>query len=154
MPVSSMFHTDGSFLLLSSLISSMVQYSLHSPHSSNFSIKRKKHGKCRNGREDCEDCMVTDVDKLFTVHYTQCKFATTPYSRIIAVPYHFWLIHRLNCITACHCLLRHHLHLFGYTVGRKPWNCISLGHGGGRIPGGPKGTAIDTNAGNLGKSCN
>ena len=29
-------------------------------------------GGCRNGKEQCEDCMVTDVEKLYSVHYTVC----------------------------------------------------------------------------------
>ena len=36
-----------------------------------------------------------------------------------------------------------------FTQCRKPWNCVSVGHGGGRVPGGPPGTHIDTDAGNL-----
>lgn len=32
---------------------------------------RKKVGKCRNNKEDCEDCMVTDIAKIFSIHYTQ-----------------------------------------------------------------------------------
>ena len=38
-----------------------------------------------------------------------------------------------------------------YTQCRKPWNCIGVGHEGGRVPGGPPGTHIDTDAGNLGE---
>lgn len=42
----------------------------------NFQPSRKREhvGKCRSTRPDCEDCTITDIDKIFNVHYTQCKF--------------------------------------------------------------------------------
>ena len=62
-------------------------------------------GKCRNSaKETCEDCMVTDFDKIYNVHYTLCK---------------------------------------------KPWQCMAIGHSGGRLPGGNRATAIDTDQVNL-----
>ena len=36
-----------------------------------------------------------------------------------------------------------------FTQCRKPWNCIGEGHSGGRVPGGPPATHIDTDAGDL-----
>jgi hypothetical protein len=33
-----------------------------------------KVGKCRNDRETCEDCMHTQVSKLYNIHYTQCRY--------------------------------------------------------------------------------
>ncbi|CAB9526391.1 expressed unknown protein [Seminavis robusta] len=74
-------------------------------HPPNFiSRKKRKIGRCRNNREFCEDCMITNVSSIYNVHFTQC---------------------------------------------RKPWNCIGVGHGGGRIPGQKPASAIDTNAGNF-----
>lgn len=74
-------------------------------HPPNFySRKKKKVGRCRTNRDECEDCMTTNVNLIYNVHFTQC---------------------------------------------RKPWNCIGIGHAGGRIPGGPPATAIDTDAGNF-----
>ena len=30
-------------------------------------------GKCRNGRlDDCEDCMITDIDLIYSAHYAIC----------------------------------------------------------------------------------
>jgi hypothetical protein len=43
--------------------------------------------------------------------------------------------------------------IIDHYAGRKPWNCIGVGHGGGRIPGLKPGSAIDTNAGNFGRCC-
>lgn len=33
----------------------------------------RARGRCRNGLADCEDCMITDVDKIYSVHYTMCR---------------------------------------------------------------------------------
>eukprot|EP00977_Amphora_coffeiformis_P009563 scaffold2204_cov166-Amphora_coffeaeformis.AAC.23 len=30
-------------------------------------------GKCRNNSTYCEDCMVTPMDKIYNIHYTQCR---------------------------------------------------------------------------------
>ena len=40
----------------------------------NFNERDKKtKGQCRNGRGDsCEDCMVTDVDLIYSAHYAVC----------------------------------------------------------------------------------
>eukprot|EP00560_Eucampia_antarctica_P001940 CAMPEP_0197833114 /NCGR_PEP_ID=MMETSP1437-20131217/17796_1 /TAXON_ID=49252 ORGANISM="Eucampia antarctica, Strain CCMP1452" /NCGR_SAMPLE_ID=MMETSP1437 /ASSEMBLY_ACC=CAM_ASM_001096 /LENGTH=905 /DNA_ID=CAMNT_0043436955 /DNA_START=312 /DNA_END=3029 /DNA_ORIENTATION=- len=58
-------------------------------------------GKCRNANPEdvCEDCMVTEPDKIYSVHYTMC---------------------------------------------RKPWQCLSNGYSGGKIPGGPRASAVNT----------
>jgi hypothetical protein len=40
----------------------------------NFMRKHKSVGRCRNDRAECEDCMTTDFEKIYNVHYTQCKF--------------------------------------------------------------------------------
>ena len=32
-----------------------------------------KRGKCRNDLEYCEDCMHTNVTKIFNIHFTQCR---------------------------------------------------------------------------------
>ena len=43
-------------------------------HPPNFiSRKVKKVGKCRNFKDECEDCMITDVSLIYNVHYTECK---------------------------------------------------------------------------------
>lgn len=34
---------------------------------------RKHMGKCRNNATYCEDCMVTPVDDIYNIHYTQCR---------------------------------------------------------------------------------
>ena len=41
----------------------------------NFRKRYGRKGQCRNGREDdvCEDCMVTEVDKIYSIHYTVCS---------------------------------------------------------------------------------
>jgi hypothetical protein len=31
------------------------------------------HGKCRNNEETCEDCMVTPLEQIYSIHYTQCR---------------------------------------------------------------------------------
>lgn len=30
-------------------------------------------GKCRNDRKYCEDCMTTDVSRIYNIHYNQCR---------------------------------------------------------------------------------
>jgi hypothetical protein len=40
-----------------------------SPHGAN----RFLVGKCRNNREDCEDCMVTPLQEIRSVHFTECR---------------------------------------------------------------------------------
>eukprot|EP00543_Licmophora_paradoxa_P008740 CAMPEP_0202454458 /NCGR_PEP_ID=MMETSP1360-20130828/12184_1 /ASSEMBLY_ACC=CAM_ASM_000848 /TAXON_ID=515479 /ORGANISM="Licmophora paradoxa, Strain CCMP2313" /LENGTH=303 /DNA_ID=CAMNT_0049073775 /DNA_START=62 /DNA_END=973 /DNA_ORIENTATION=+ len=39
----------------------------------NFHKNNPKVGKCRNDRDYCEDCMVTDVKKIKNVHFTECR---------------------------------------------------------------------------------
>lgn len=41
----------------------------------NFSRKYGRPGQCRNNNPEdiCEDCMVTKTDKIYSVHYTQCR---------------------------------------------------------------------------------
>ena len=40
---------------------------------SNFVARDGKRGQCRNGRiDDCEDCMITDVDLIYSAHYAMC----------------------------------------------------------------------------------
>jgi len=39
----------------------------------NFQKNRGRTGDCRNNRVYCEDCMVTDVEQIYSVHYTQCR---------------------------------------------------------------------------------
>jgi hypothetical protein len=34
---------------------------------------RKHMGKCRNNSTYCEDCMVTQLQDIYTIHYTQCR---------------------------------------------------------------------------------
>ena len=41
--------------------------------SPNFNPRYKSVGKCRNNKNECEDCMTTDFDKIYNVHYTECK---------------------------------------------------------------------------------
>lgn len=38
-----------------------------------FRSNHPKVGKCRNDRDYCEDCMSTDVSKIYNVHYNQCR---------------------------------------------------------------------------------
>lgn len=38
-----------------------------------FRSRHPKVGKCRNDQEYCEDCMHTALDKIFNIHYTQCR---------------------------------------------------------------------------------
>ena len=30
-------------------------------------------GKCRNGKESCEDCQTTPLEDIYSIHYTQCR---------------------------------------------------------------------------------
>jgi hypothetical protein len=34
----------------------------------------KKGNKCRTNRTECEDCMTTDFEKIYNVHYTECNY--------------------------------------------------------------------------------
>ncbi len=36
-------------------------------------VKKEYIGGCRNTLKYCEDCMVTDFDKIYSVHYTMCR---------------------------------------------------------------------------------
>jgi hypothetical protein len=38
-----------------------------------FKPSHPKVGKCRNDRDYCEDCMQTDVSKIYSIHYCQCR---------------------------------------------------------------------------------
>lgn len=43
-------------------------------HPPNFYKRKvKKVGKCRDNRKECEDCMITNVSLISSVHYTQCR---------------------------------------------------------------------------------
>jgi len=35
--------------------------------------KNYRYGECRNGLQECEDCMITDIDTIYNVHYTMCR---------------------------------------------------------------------------------
>jgi hypothetical protein len=39
----------------------------------NFRKKIPGVGGCRNGLAHCEDCMMTEMDKIYSVHYTMCR---------------------------------------------------------------------------------
>ena len=41
----------------------------------NFRPKYGRPGQCRNNNPDdvCEDCMVTEPEKIYNAHYTQCR---------------------------------------------------------------------------------
>jgi hypothetical protein len=39
----------------------------------NFWSRHKKVGQCRNNQDTCEDCMVTPLDQIYSIHYTQCR---------------------------------------------------------------------------------
>lgn len=43
------------------------------PGGPGFQMKSPLSGKCRNGMENCEDCMNTDLDLIYNIHYTQCR---------------------------------------------------------------------------------
>lgn len=36
-------------------------------------VKKEYIGGCRNTLDYCEDCMVTEFDKIYSVHYTMCR---------------------------------------------------------------------------------
>ncbi len=38
-----------------------------------FRNKHPKVGKCRNDLDYCEDCQITDLEKIYNIHYTQCR---------------------------------------------------------------------------------
>jgi hypothetical protein len=38
-----------------------------------FLPRHKKVGKCRNNLDYCEDCQITPMEKIFSIHYTQCR---------------------------------------------------------------------------------
>lgn len=38
-----------------------------------FQPGHAKRGKCRNDREYCEDCMVTNLTDIYSIHYTMCR---------------------------------------------------------------------------------
>lgn len=38
-----------------------------------FRRNHPRKGKCRNYRDYCEDCMVTNLDQIHSIHYTQCR---------------------------------------------------------------------------------
>lgn len=41
-----------------------------------FKANSPMKGKCRDSRnsnDDCEDCMVTPIDSIYSIHYTQCR---------------------------------------------------------------------------------
>jgi len=42
-------------------------------HHPNFRMNKKTYGKCRNNGDYCEDCMVTEIQQIYNVHYTQCR---------------------------------------------------------------------------------
>ena len=67
----------------------------------NYHKRYGKYNQCRNNNPDdvCEDCMITEMEKIYSAHYTMC---------------------------------------------RKPWQCISNGHPGGKIPGGPRASALNS----------
>ena len=41
----------------------------------NFATRFGKRGQCRNNNPDdvCEDCMVTEKEKIYSIHYTMCR---------------------------------------------------------------------------------
>ena len=44
-----------------------------SPGTFGFRAGHPRAGKCRNGRDVCEDCPTTNVSSIYNIHYTQCK---------------------------------------------------------------------------------
>lgn len=44
-----------------------------SPGGFGFLKGHLRANKCRNGREDCEDCRHTDLKAIYNIHYTQCR---------------------------------------------------------------------------------
>lgn len=49
-----------------------VLYRTHPNYMPNR-VAKDKVGGCRNGLDYCEDCQVTDFDKIYSVHYTMCR---------------------------------------------------------------------------------
>jgi len=49
-----------------------VLYRSH-PNYTPKRVEKKFVGGCRNGQEYCEDCQVTDFDKIYSIHYTMCR---------------------------------------------------------------------------------
>ena len=43
------------------------------PGGFGFRPGHKRAGKCRNGKGYCEDCMHTEMDLIYNIHYTQCR---------------------------------------------------------------------------------
>jgi hypothetical protein len=39
----------------------------------NFKPGHVNRGKCRNNRNECEDCMHTELDSIYNTHFTQCR---------------------------------------------------------------------------------
>ena len=42
-------------------------------HRPNMIAFHPKKGRCRNDLDDCEDCMVTPMDQIHSIHYTSCR---------------------------------------------------------------------------------
>jgi hypothetical protein len=38
-----------------------------------FRANHPNKGKCRNNRETCEDCMYTDPDEIYSIHFSPCR---------------------------------------------------------------------------------
>jgi len=45
----------------------------HPPNYTPRYVKKEFIGGCRNALEYCEDCMVTDFENIYSVHYTMCR---------------------------------------------------------------------------------
>jgi len=45
----------------------------HPPNYTPRYVKQEFIGGCRNALEYCEDCMVTDFENIYSVHYTMCR---------------------------------------------------------------------------------
>jgi hypothetical protein len=39
----------------------------------NFKVGHVNRGKCRNNRNECEDCMHTELELIYNIHFTQCR---------------------------------------------------------------------------------
>lgn len=39
----------------------------------NFNRRNSRVGMCRNNRDECEDCMVTPLESIKSVHFTECR---------------------------------------------------------------------------------
>jgi hypothetical protein len=42
-------------------------------HQPAFQPKHPKVGQCRNDLEYCEDCMTTELNQIYSIHYTACR---------------------------------------------------------------------------------